>query len=657
MSDASNSMQFSQDELQARLAAIVATSDDAIISKDLNGIIQSWNGSAERIFGYKADEIIGKSILTLIPPERSGEETQILQRLMRGERIDHFQTIRVRKDGTRIPVSVTISPIRNSQGKIVAASKILRDLSQSSQMAGMFEAIVASSDDAIVGKDLNGVVRSWNAAAERIFGYSAAEMIGRPISILIPADRQNEEPQILERLKRGDRVDHFETVRVRKDGQQIDVSVTISPIRGPTGEVIGASKIARDVTTLKRVLEEREMLLKSEQNARRDAERVNRVKDEFLATLSHELRTPLNAILGWAQLLQSGTVAPEDLTQGLETIERNARIQTRLVEELLDISRIISGKIRLDVQPLDLPAIVSESIESVRPAANAKGIKLYKVLDSKAGPVMGDSSRIQQVIWNLLTNAIKYTPRGGSVQVYLRRVNSHLEITVTDTGQGIKPEFLPQLFTRFAQADSSTTRRHGGLGLGLAIVRHLVELHGGTVRAFSQGENEGATFTVSLPLTIYIEQRTPEEASHPAAPAPAGPFAMDLSGVKALIVDDEPDSLALLRRVLEKNRASVITADSGNAALELLKRERPDVLLSDIGMPDMDGYQFLAHVRALSPAEGGSTPAAAITAFARSEDRRRALMAGFQLHVAKPVEASELLAVVANLSGLARRVV
>ena len=521
-------------------------------------------------------------------------------------------------------------------------------------------AIVATSDDAIVSKDLNGVVQTWNEGAERLFGYTAAEMIGRPILPIIPPDRQQEEPEILQRLRRGERVDHFETIRRRKNGELIHVSVTISPIRDATGKVVAASKIARDITPLKNMMAERERLLKSEQEARREAEHTSRMKDEFLATLSHELRTPLNAILGWAQLLQVRPTSAADLTEGLETIARNARAQTKLIEELLDMSRIISGKLRLDVQTVDLERVISESIESVRPAAEAKTIRLLKIFDPAAATVRGDAGRLQQVVWNLLTNAIKFTPKGGRVHVYLQRVNSHVEIVVSDTGEGIEAEYMPRLFTRFSQADATSTRKHGGLGLGLAIVRHITELHGGRVRATSPGAGQGTTFTVELPLTAVHEDRPQHLTRHPAAAEPPATEAptlpsIDLSGVRVLVVDDEPDALALIKRVLEMNSATVITASTAAEGFEALRNGRPHVLLSDIGMPGEDGYSLLKRVRDLPPSEGGSTPAAALTAFARSEDRRRALMAGFQLHVPKPVEPPELLAVVANLADAARR--
>jgi PAS domain S-box-containing protein len=650
--------------LLARLAAIVASTDDGIVSKNLDGIIQSWNTAAEQIFGYTADEIIGKSIKTIIPADRQHEEADILNRIRRGERVDHFETVRQHKSGRLVPVSVTISPVRDADGRVVAASKIVRDLSATSELEGRFQAIIESSDDAIVSKDLNGIVQSWNPAAERIFGYTAAEMIGRPIEVIFPPDRKDEEPKILERLRRGERVDHFETVRRRKDGTLIDVSVTISPVLSPTGQVIGASKIARDVTALKQLLRQREELLASEQHARREAERQSRVKDEFLATLSHEVRTPLNAILGWAQVLHDraaavaagrSTVADgADLVEGLEVIERNTRVQTQLIDDLLDMSRITAGKIRLDVQQVDVGDVVKAAVASVRHAADGKGIRLQVVLDPLAGPVRGDPARLQQCVWNLLTNAVKFTPKGGKVQVSLERVNSHLELCVIDTGEGIKPELLPHLFERFRQGDASTTRRHGGLGLGLSIVKHLIELHGGKVRAKSPGPDQGSTFCIELPLLVIHPPPDDPDRTHPRAYTPSGGTGTidypSLDGITVVVVDDEPDARSLVKRLLESCGATVFVAESAAQGLERVMAERPHMIVSDIGMPGEDGYEFIRKVRALPADKGGRTPAAALTAFARSEDRTRALRAGFQTHVAKPVDLTELAAVVASLT-------
>ncbi|HEX2253984.1 MAG TPA: ATP-binding protein [Thermoanaerobaculia bacterium] len=400
--------------------------------------------------------------------------------------------------------------------------------------------------------------------------------------------------------------------------------------------------------------EERRELLESERAARAEAERASELKDDFLATLSHELRTPLNAIVGWAAVLKSGAKGPEDLAKGLDIIERNARSQAQMIEDLLDISRITSGKMRLDVQSI-LPVIfVDAAAESLRPAAEAKGVRLETVLDPAAGPISGDANRLQQVVWNLLSNAIKFTPRDGRVQLLLERVDSHVEITVADTGIGIRPELAAHLFERFRQADGSITRAHGGLGLGLSIVKHLVELHGGSVRLTSPGDGGGTTVVVELPLLV-AHRRDSGGRVHPTklphtAPAPFVPS--NLAGLKVLVVDDQPETRDLIRRVLEDCQADVLTAGSAAEALGLVERERPQVLLSDIGMPDVDGYELLRRVRALGEARGGRVPAIALTAFARSEDRTRALQAGFRVHVAKPVDPAELVATVSSVAGL-----
>ncbi|HVT79729.1 MAG TPA: ATP-binding protein [Phycisphaerae bacterium] len=519
-------------------------------------------------------------------------------------------------------------------------------------------AIVESSDDAIVSKDLNGIVKSWNAAAERIFGYTAEEMIGQPITKIVPPERDGEEPAILDRLKRGERIDHFQTIRVRKDGQRIDVSVTISPIRDSTGKVVGASKIARDNTTLQQLLRERESfsrereeLLESERAARSNVERISRMKDEFLSTLSHELRTPLNAILGWTQLIKRNPSDETALAEGLGVIERNARIQTQLIEDLLDMSRIISGKVRLDVQRIDLVPVIQAAIESVKPSADAKEICIRRVIDPRAGHISGDPGRLQQVVWNLLTNAIKFTPRGGKVDVVLQRINSHVELIVSDTGIGIKPEFLPHVFERFRQADASITREHTGLGLGLSIVKHLVELHGGRVAAKSPGLNQGSTFCVELPLAIIKHNAS---GNHPTFESFAGSpesDAISLGTLTILVVDDEPDALKLMERLLADRGARVLAASSADQALGILQQHRPDVVVSDIGMPKMDGYELMREIRRLPAEAGGRVPAIALTAFARSEDRTRAMLAGYQMHLAKPIEAQELIATVASVGG------
>jgi len=404
----------------------------------------------------------------------------------------------------------------------------------------LYPAIVDSSDDAIVSKNLQGIVQSWNRGAERIFGYPPEEMVGESITKLLPPDRPDEETKILARLQRGERVDHFETQRRRKDGRIIDVSLTISPIRSPDGVIVGASKVARDITDQKEA--QRKLALAHEQLKRND-----QLKAEFLATLSHELRTPLNAILGWVQILKDGAT-PDDWSQAVPIIERNVRMQSQMIEDLLDMSRIDSGKVSLDIQRVDLSAVVGAAIETVRPTAIARNIRLTSAFSSVNGIVMGDKDRLQQIIWNLLSNAIKFTPKGGRVHVVIKRINSHVEICVTDSGEGIAPEFVGQVFDRFRQADATTTRRHSGLGLGLSIVKHLTELHGGSIHAESEGIGQGATFIINLPLQpVRHDAEAIADAQRNAAIDGAA-TEPDLSKVKVLVVDDEKDSLAIIAR-------------------------------------------------------------------------------------------------------------
>lgn len=383
----------------------------------------------------------------------------------------------------------------------------------------------------------------------------------------------------------------------------------------------------------------------------RTAEEANQAKDDFLATVSHELRTPLNAILGWVQILRSDEMPSDRRARALETIERNARAQNNLIEDLLDVSRIVSGKLRIDVQNVDLPLVVERAIETTRPAATAKDVVILQTVNPDAGPILGDPDRLQQVVWNLVSNAVKFSPKGGRIHVTVRKKDSSVEIVVKDQGQGIDPGFLPHVFERFRQADGRTTRAKGGLGLGLAIVRNLVEIQGGTVRAESDGVGLGATFTVTLPLSpprSHVVDRPP--ALRLGAPPVETPHA--LVGLKVLVVDDEADARDLLRELLTRSKMRVLTAGNVEEAMGLVAAERPNLLVSDIGMPEEDGYALIRRLRALPAAEGGQTPAVALTAYARTEDRTKALVAGFSTHVAKPVEAPELIAVLGSLASV-----
>jgi CheY-like chemotaxis protein len=416
---------------------------------------------------------------------------------------------------------------------------------------------------------------------------------------------------------------------------------------------------ARLYQRAQQAVEEREQLLIREQAAREEAETASRAKDDFLGMLSHELRTPLNAMMGWTRMLQAGKLDGEMMARAIETINRNVQLQARLIEDMLDVSRIISGKLRLDAQPTDPTIVVNAALDTLRPAADAKSIRLQVVMDFGAGLVLADPARLQQVMWNLLSNAIKFTPKGGTVQVQLERVNSHIEISVSDTGSGIDEGFLPHVFERFRQADSTSTRIHGGLGLGLAIVRHLVELHGGTVEASNRTDRQGALFTIKLPLMIVRKPTGPlgvaTERIHPTA---SGNLPFDsppaLGGLKVLAVDDEADARQLLASVLGMCGAEVKTCASVAEALEALGEYRPDILVSDIGLPGEDGYALIEKIRTSEGESGERIPAVALTAYARVEDRLRALSAGYNMHVPKPVEPAELAMVIASLTGRRR---
>jgi PAS domain S-box-containing protein len=805
----------------AWLAAIVESSADAIISTNLNGIITSWNPAAERLYGYLASEILGQPNQRIIPEDRQAEEQSVRQRIVSGQPVEHYESIRVRKDGSRVGVALTVSALRDRGGRVVGISKISRDTSERDRSASertrieqqlrRLAAIVESSDDGIVGMDLDGTITAWNHGAERLYGYDAAEAIGRSIRIVVPDNRQEEESEVLARIKRGERVEHFETIRCRKDGTCVPVSLSLSPIRDDDGNVVGASKIARDITergraaeraaflaevgavlagsleyatTLKTVVnmavpaiadwcavdiltdertlerlavahvdpakidlaraiqsryqnpsspysaasvvrtgtpaiikeisddmivasahgdEERVALVRSlglrsyiivplkargrtlgaftlvtaesgrvyndddfrfaqdvafraalaVDNARAydEAQMANRLKDEFLATLSHELRTPLNAILGYSRLVQSGMLTPDRHTHAFQTVERNATALTQIVEDILDVSRIISGKVRLDVQPVDLPHVVSDAVETVLPAAEAKQIRVQTILDPRAAPISGDPDRLQQIVWNLVSNAVKFTPKKGVVQVRLERVNSHVEIIVSDTGIGITPDFLPHIFERFRQADSGTTREHGGIGLGLAIVRHLVELHGGTIHAASGGRDKGSTFRVRLPLMIVHHESPPERRGHPTSePARTETPLPDLAGLTVLAADDDADARALVTETLESRGAKVIVADSAEEVMAALQTIRPDVVIADIGMAHIDGFELLKRIRQSSDDRIRDVPAAALTAYARAEDRMKVLQSGFQMHLVKPIDPAELIVAVAVLA-------
>ena len=645
------------EELRSRLAAIVTSSDDAIISKTLDGVIVTWNEGATRIFGYAPEEVIGKPVTILIPSDRQDEEPRILARLRAGERVDHFETLRVRKDGTLLNISLSISPVRNAAGDIVGASKIARDITPQKRAEDALREsnerfrLMANSAPVLIWIADVSKSRVWfNQVWLDFTGRTAEQEQGFGWT-------QNLHEDDLARYLQayGDGFESRKPFRNefcmrRADGMARWLVEHATPLfEGPGRSFSGYIGSCVDNTETRQVQAEREETLKAERSAREQAERVGRLKDEFLATVSHELRTPLNAILGWSTLMRRLPPGSEDQMRGLETIERNARVQAQIISDLLDMSRIISGKVQLDVQAIDLAEVINAAIDAVKLSIEAKKLRLRVTLDASAGRLRGDPNRLQQVFWNLLTNAVKFTPAGGFINVVMERVNSHVEVSVEDSGIGIQPEFLAFVFDRFRQADSSTTRRHGGLGLGLSIVKHLVELHGGQVRVKSAGEGQGATFVVALPISVMQTEAATRHENPSFGDVDVGSIELpNLKGVRALVVDDQPDARVLMCRLIEEHGGHCALAESGREALKMLQEQEVDILISDIGMPDFDGYDLIRKIRSL-PAPLKHLPAIALTAYARADDRQRALLAGYQMHLSKPVEPRELIAGIASL--------
>jgi PAS domain S-box-containing protein len=635
-------------DLLRRHTDLMRLSHDAILVWRWDGPIESWNRGAEELYGYGAAEAEGRvshELLRTVFPVSLAAVEAALRREGRWEgRLVHRT-----KDGRAVIVAARFQLVCGHDG-VERVLETNRDLSEREraerareESEARLRAVIETAADAIITIDERGVVGSFNAAAERMFGYLAGEVVGSNVSMLVPEHLWSEHDGYLARyLRTGERRvvgAGREVMGRRKDGEvfPLDLAVSESIVAGHrlfTG-------ILRDVSERRRLDAEREALLASERAARSEAERAARMRDEFVATVSHELRTPLNAILGWSTILRDGVRDPETLKRALAVIERNARAQAQLVEDLLDMSRILSGKLRFEVKHVDLAGVVENAVATVQPAAEAKGVRLVKgPLETRAA-VQGDPSRLEQVVINLLSNAIKFTPKGGAVSVSLGRAGSRAEIAVRDTGQGIDPELLPHVFDRYRQGDSSITRKHAGLGIGLALVKHIAEQHGGEVRAESAGEGKGATFVVSLPVAAARREEGPTPLDACAS----------LDGVRVLVADDDADARDLVRRVLSDCGAEVTAVGSASEVVQELPRYRPDVLVSDIGMPEMDGYELMCAVRSLPPERGGKTPAVALTAFGRPEDRLRALRVGYQMHLAKPVDQAELLVVVANLAG------
>jgi PAS domain S-box-containing protein len=645
-------------ESEARFrSAIMAAPFPVVIHAD-DGQIVDINHAWSEISGYTCADIptmaawlekaydepqrsrARAAITRLYTIERQVEQNEFTPRMASGEtRTWSFGGAALGRDGLGRRLVVSVAADITAQRR---AEEALREsLAQLAENEERLRFALTSAQAGCWDWDVRADRRVWSEESYRLYGLEPSEASVSTdawIRVVHPEDRARARAFVRSVLTQGAEGYDFEyrilhpTLGVRWIQGRGRVSYD------DAGAPLRVAGISRDVTEQKRIEHERELLLDSERAARAEAERANRMKDDFLAMISHELRTPLNAILGWTQLLRRPNAAPEQRERCLDIIERNTRLQAQLISDLLDVSRITTGKLHLEIAPVDLPLVVEAAIDACRSAAEAKQVTLDAAIDRAPLILRGDPGRMQQVVTNLLTNAIKFTPKGGRVAVSLARRGERAVIAVRDTGQGIAPEFLPHIFHRFAQADVSMARRHGGLGLGLSIVEHLVGLHGGEVRAESEGLGRGATFTVTLPCEVGPSRVEP-------APATRVGDESDLHGVRVLVVDDEPDARELAGRVLEEHGAAVVTAASGPEAIDALDAAAPDVLVSDLGMPGMDGYALIRAVRA----SGCHVRAVAVTAFARSEDRLRALAAGYEAHLAKPFEPKDLVLMVASL--------
>ena len=680
------------------------------------------NRAYEEWFGYSAAEIYGKQVREVVGETAYRAIRGYIERVLSGEQVTYEAKLSYRDAGTRA-VHTTLIPDFDETGKTRGFVAFINDVSerkraeealregtgrisvvkeQLEEERDILETVNRLGQLLSAELDLQKLVQTLTDAATEIIGakfgsffYNVQDERGASYMLYTLSGVPHEHfanfpmPRATELFGptfRGESVIRIDDVKqdVRygrnspyygmPPGHLPVTSYLAVPVISRSGEVLGGlffghpeagvfverhERIVTGLAGQAAIAMDNARLYETARKARQEAELANRLKDEFLATVSHELRTPLNSMLGWARMLQTGNLDDVAAARALEIIERNARSQQQIIEDILDVSRIITGKLRLDVAPIEIVPAVEAAIDALRPTAEAKGVRLQTVLDSKPNLVLGDTNRLQQVVWNLVSNAIKFTPKGGRVQVVLERINSRIEITVSDTGQGIGLEFLPYVFDRFRQEDSSTARTYGGLGLGLAIVRHLVELHGGMVAAQSAGEGKGATFIVRLPVAVMRQEGDRSQRKPGQHPSPAliggivTEYGLELNGVRVLVVDDEADARDLLSAVLEQCGAEVRAAGSTREAFEVLEQWKPDVITSDIGMPGEDGYALIRQLRALPPERGGNIPAAALTAYARSEDRLKALAAGYHMHVAKPVEPSELAAVVASLAARA----
>jgi PAS domain S-box-containing protein len=642
-------------EEQFRL--IVEAAPNGIVVVNETGEILLVNIEIEKMFGYIRADLIGRPVEILVPerfrhrhPSFRGDFMRQPEARPMGAGRDLFG---LRKDGSEFPVEIGLKPIQTGQGTLILSSVV--DITERKRAEERFRLVVESAPNGIVMVDRKGTILLVNASIEKFFGYHRDELVGKPIEMLVPERFRIRHPEYRREFMANPKTRPMGAGRdlfgLRKDGTEFPVEIGLNPIETEQGTLVLSTIV--DITERKQIERERGELLEREQDARKQAEEASRVKDEFIAVVSHELRTPLTSILGWTRMLRAGRLDERTANKAIETVERNAKSQAQLIEDLLDISRITTGKMRLNVGSVDPQSVIGAVVDSLRPAADAKTLRIQTILDSRAGPVAGDHERLQQVFWNLLSNAIKFTPKNGRIQIQLERINSHIEITISDNGPGIKPDFLPFIFQRFTQADTPIRRTQGGLGMGLAIAKSIVEHHGGSITAGNRADGSGAVFSVRLPLMAIRQKLGAEERAYPhgwkEAPieCPA-----EIAGLKILTVDDQPDTVEMLRVLFEQCGAEVRTATSTAEALGVLEVWTPNVVVADIGMPGGDGYDLIGRIRSLPAEKGGKIPAIALTAFARVEDRVNVLTAGYQMHVPKPIEPGELLTIVASLTGV-----
>jgi PAS domain S-box-containing protein len=628
-------------QTRAYAESLIKNAPDPVFVSDLEGKIHQANDAVFSLLGFRPDELIEQSLSRIISPEETWEFMVALREVVERGVTRNARLHPRSASGDVIPTTLNASALRDAEGRVIGAIGILRDMRELDKARAYAESLIKNAPDPVFVSDLEGKILQANDAVSHLLGFRQDEVVEQSVSRFLGADETREFVAALREV-----VEHGVSRNVRlhprsASGEVISTTLNASALRDADGNVIGAIGILRDMRAYEQVLQDLE-------ESRRELRDADQAKDRFLAVVSHELRTPLTAMLGWVRLLTTGMLDDATSARALPVIERNTKLLAQLIDDLLDVSRIVSGKLTLEAGPVDLVAVIESAMEAVQGLADAKSIGLKAILDPSAGSIIGDPGRLQQVVWNLLANAIKFTPSRGRIDLRLERAGSHARLTVRDTGRGIGPELLPHIFDRFRQDER--TRRHGGLGLGLAIVRHIVELHEGSVCASSDGEGRGATLVVELPLPDD-EVRT---AAKPAAvyrrleSAPSR--LINLTGRRILVVDDEADARDLLAQILSQAGADVIVVASTDEALETLRRWRPDVLLSDIGMPGDDGYVLIRKVRALVAAEGGQVRALALTAYARSEDRALALEAGFHAHIAKPVDPLELTALIAGLA-------